>query len=112
MRVFVLDDEPMRITHFKELHVKDTAVALLHPFSVLEVLNTEEKFDLFRLDFNLETSINGLDIIASLIQLLDKDKYPDEIIVHSLDKENGKAMCRLAKLNGLCNHVYYSPFGR
>lgn len=111
MRIFICDDIDTRIELVKKRFPNDIIVAAMHYDHAMPILLSEEKFDVFMLDHDLESYYTnpvtfekyektGTDLVKEIIEKLPKEKYPDQTICHSWNEEGRKRMGRLLKEAG------------
>lgn len=109
MRVFILEDDPVRHKIFKERYKNEELVIADGYWQAISTLASSEPFDLFCLDhdlgltgssssegFNGFTRVdkNGNDFVDHFLSFSPKEKWPKNIVVHSWNPPGAKEMVK------------------
>ncbi len=114
-RFLFLDDNPKRHDHFKTLSVGCDVTYVWTAEECMSALSNEKSFDCVFLDHDLggrefvkEIEGSGSEVALFIRDDLEKDHYPDKIIVHSWNPEGAKRMISYIGPTGIS--VKYVPF--
>ena len=114
-RFLFLDDNPKRHAHFKTLSIGCDVTYVWTAEECISVLSNEKSFDCVFLDHDLggkefvEEEPGSVSEVAKFIRdQLEKERYPNRIIVHSWNTEGAKRMISYIGPTGI--NVKYVPF--
>lgn len=119
MRVFVLEDMEERMKSFRPRYMKHVMRHAKTYQEAVDILTQEDKFDFMTLDhdlndvhyrgmYNTMYEKTGLHVVEFIINELPKEKWPDEIVIHSYNVPRAKMMELMLRKAGI--PVSYKPF--
>lgn len=102
MKILVLDDNIDRHVDFiRRWRDKHTIVNVGNFEEAVHALQYGSPFDVLHLDHDLGEKRNGTDVVRYLIHAVPRQKWPQQVVVHSQNFIGGPRMVRLLRDAGI-----------
>lgn len=108
MRILFLDDDDNRHKHFRQMHIGHDVTYVYTVEQCIEAMDKGPVFDAFSLDHDLGGQVyvtveegSGAQVARYISEMLPAEKYPQQIVVHSWNRDGAIRMVRLIKPTGI-----------